>query len=237
MAERVCHYIGRDVEGKWFDLKYEKVPHFCFDCGRLVHSEGECQFEKGEAQQWGEWLHASPQRSQKPPSNPRPSVSIGSFSSRSMNSDYRHSGGITVRDIPPRRNLLNDLPHSNSSRTGEREERCGENDITSPDNSRRGSVKERLGAEAQGGNSRGGRTGTFVRKPRSQNLPSNQDGYQVPLGTSNKKRSSKMVWLPVPVRVVGEVSSESAGKKQRTTVFNRLEDSLADPARQGRRAQ
>jgi hypothetical protein len=172
-----------DVEGKWFDLKYEKVPHFCFDCGRLVHSEGECQFEKGEAQQWGEWLHASPPCSQKPPSNPCPSISIGSFSSRSMNSDHHHSGGITVRDIPPRRNLLNDFQHSNSSRTGEREERRGENNINSTDNSKRGSVKERLGVEAQGGNSRGGRTGTFVWKPRSQNLPSNQDGYQVPLVT------------------------------------------------------
>ena len=27
-----------DEEGKWFDLKYEKIPHFCFDCGSLVHS-------------------------------------------------------------------------------------------------------------------------------------------------------------------------------------------------------
>jgi hypothetical protein len=27
-------------EQTWFDLKYEKVPHFCFDCGCLVHGAG-----------------------------------------------------------------------------------------------------------------------------------------------------------------------------------------------------
>jgi hypothetical protein len=26
-----------EEEGWWFDLKYEKVPHFFFDCGCLVH--------------------------------------------------------------------------------------------------------------------------------------------------------------------------------------------------------
>ncbi|XP_020200178.1 uncharacterized protein [Aegilops tauschii subsp. strangulata] len=31
-----------DKEKTWFDFHYEKVPHFCFDCGRLVHVEGEC---------------------------------------------------------------------------------------------------------------------------------------------------------------------------------------------------
>jgi hypothetical protein len=63
--------------------------------------------------------------------------------------------------------------------------------------------------------------------------------------------------MPVQVQVVGEGSSESAGKRQRTSsvfdrmeiaedypegqrmnsVFNRIEDPSADPARQGRRAQ
>ena len=27
-----------ELEGMWFDLKYEKIPHFCFMCGVLVHS-------------------------------------------------------------------------------------------------------------------------------------------------------------------------------------------------------
>jgi hypothetical protein len=46
-----------NVEGTWFDLKYEKIPHFCFDCGCLVHAEDVCPAERDEEkQQWGEWL-------------------------------------------------------------------------------------------------------------------------------------------------------------------------------------
>ncbi|TVU24351.1 hypothetical protein EJB05_26783, partial [Eragrostis curvula] len=29
-----------------FKLKYEKVPHFCFRCGRMGHAGGECQFRR-----------------------------------------------------------------------------------------------------------------------------------------------------------------------------------------------
>jgi hypothetical protein len=51
------------VEGTWFDIKYERIPHFCFDCGCLVHPDEVCQAEKEELkQQWGEWLRASPRR-------------------------------------------------------------------------------------------------------------------------------------------------------------------------------
>ncbi|TVU34177.1 hypothetical protein EJB05_16007, partial [Eragrostis curvula] len=45
-----------------FDLKYEKVPHFCFKCGRMGHAEKECQF-KGHAFEgfrYGEELRGSP---------------------------------------------------------------------------------------------------------------------------------------------------------------------------------
>ncbi|KAE8811248.1 retrotransposon protein [Hordeum vulgare] len=31
-------------EGRtWYDFSYEKVPHFCFECGRLVHVKGVCE--------------------------------------------------------------------------------------------------------------------------------------------------------------------------------------------------
>jgi hypothetical protein len=30
-------------DGRWFDIKYEKVPHFCFECGCLVHPADGCQ--------------------------------------------------------------------------------------------------------------------------------------------------------------------------------------------------
>jgi hypothetical protein len=60
----------------------------------------------------------------------------------------------------------------------------------------------------------------------------------VPLGAVSKKRNTRQVWLPVPVRVVGEGSTESAEKRRRTaSVFDRLDDPAADPARQGRREQ
>jgi hypothetical protein len=98
--------------------------------------------------------------------------------------------------------------------------------------------------------------GTYVRRTRKTDIPSNAGVNQVPLGINkNKKRSSKMVWMPVTVQVVGEETSGSTGKRQwvnsvfdrlqgqeeegqRTnSVFDRLEDPAADPAAQGRREQ
>lgn len=29
-----------DMDRTWFDFSYEKVPHFCCECGRLVHPDG-----------------------------------------------------------------------------------------------------------------------------------------------------------------------------------------------------
>jgi hypothetical protein len=122
-----------DVQGNWFDLKYEKIPHFCFDCGRLVHPVEGCQAEKDDSKQWGEWLRASPGRSHKPPPRARPSMSSGSFNfSRSGESDPRGRGGVTIRDLPPRRNLAFEQSRSNLSRTGGRDQRREEEDVTSP---------------------------------------------------------------------------------------------------------
>ena len=45
-----------DLEQTWFDITYEKIPHFCFECGRLVHGEGGCVPPVDSDQQWGEWL-------------------------------------------------------------------------------------------------------------------------------------------------------------------------------------
>jgi hypothetical protein len=96
--------------------------------------------------------------------------------------------------------------------------------------------------------------GTFVRRPRKLQdgiIPANLEQ----LGT--RKRGPKQVWLPVPVRVIGEGCSESAGKRPRTasvfdrmeeqpsvepgrrstSVFDRIDEQSADPAQQGRREQ
>jgi hypothetical protein len=45
-------YDDEDEEGTLFDIKYEKIPHFCFDCGKLVHSEDGCQAVKEDVKQW-----------------------------------------------------------------------------------------------------------------------------------------------------------------------------------------
>ncbi|XP_020180862.1 uncharacterized protein [Aegilops tauschii subsp. strangulata] len=42
-----------DKEKTWFDFYYEKIPHFCFDCGRLVHVGGECEPPVDSTLQWG----------------------------------------------------------------------------------------------------------------------------------------------------------------------------------------
>jgi hypothetical protein len=118
-----------ETVGKWFDIKYEKVPHFCFDCGRLVHSDDRCPVEKeGESegvQQWGEWLRASPRKPQRATFPARPSVLSGSFSDRSTGAGSWNAGAPMVRDLPPRRNLLKDYASSSSSHTGGHERQRG----------------------------------------------------------------------------------------------------------------
>jgi hypothetical protein len=227
-----------DEDSNWFDLKYEKVPHFCFDCGRLVHSDEGCSAEKADVQQWGEWLRASPGRSHKPPPQARPSRSSGSYNySRSTDSGMRGREGVSIRDVPPRRNMGFDRSSSSFSHTGGRGAREEERDVTSPDKHQEvGSVSVRNGKEATMADQRK-RHGTYVRRQWSGLKLQETDNKLLPPGGVNKKRT-KQVWVQVPVTVIGEGSSESAGKRQRTTsVFDRLEDPATDPARQGRRGQ
>jgi hypothetical protein len=241
----------------WFDLKYEKVPHFCFDCGRLVHPEGICQAEKEEVQQWGEWLRASPRRNQRPPPVARPSVSSSSYTSISMGAENRYRGEATVRDVPPRRNMFNDYSFSSSSRTGDRAVRSDEGENTSPGRRQKAPVRDQaVSGEPLGSKQRKNPAGTYVKRTRKTADLTKAGGSQVALGVhQTRKRSSKTVWMPVPVQVVGEEAPGSAGKRQRVTsvfdrldgheeegqtsgsVFERLEDLSADPAAQGRRDQ
>nr|XP_051211969.1 uncharacterized protein LOC127329500 [Lolium perenne] len=133
-----------DVDGSWFDLKYEKIPHFCFDCGCLVHSEDGCQGQVGDVKQWGEWLRAEPCKHRKSPSQVRPTFSSSSFSSRSAGTDSWHKGGASVRDLPPKRNQPRDYSFSISSRTSGNELRRHEGDVTSPKKRHRGGKMREL---------------------------------------------------------------------------------------------
>jgi hypothetical protein len=130
-------------------------------------------------------------------------------------------------------------------------------DVTSPGRNQRTYAKEKQTAsEPLGPTLKRNQGGTYVKRARRTDVPSKANVNQDPLGaTKNKKRSSKMVWMPVPVQVVGEEASGSAGKRQRvnsvfdrlngqeeegqrtSSVFDRLEDPAADPAAQGRREQ
>jgi hypothetical protein len=227
-----------DKEGRWFDIQYEKIPHFCFECGRIVHPDGVCTEEAGEVKQWGEWLRAAPKKTKRPPPPVRPAVSSDSYGSRSTGSETRFFGGPVIRDIPPRRNYCYDYAYSGSSRTGRDELRDREGDVTSPDKRHRARAREEEAGKQQVEAPGRRRSGTYVRKQRQDGLQTGVNRAQGPPDTLNRKRSTKQVWQPVAVQVIGEGSSESSGKRQRTgSVFDRLEQPAADPEEQGRRAQ
>jgi hypothetical protein len=228
-----------DETGRWFDIKYEKIPHFCFDCGRLVHPENFCSAEKGGVKQWGEWLRASPKKNKKMPPPARPSVSSSNFSGKYSEPEARFRGGITIRDLPPRRNLAHDFSVLESSHTGGFELRGRREEVTGPLQNRGKNVGATERSTPRNLDAKGGSKGrgTFVRRARQNSLPSVHDRLEPPVNSGNRKRGSKQVWLPVPVRVVGEEET-SEGKRQRVgSVFDRIEEPSADPARQGRRDQ
>jgi hypothetical protein len=53
----------------WVSFKYEKLPHFCYICGRIVHGSNKCRSETGfrlnrdtPTRSWGAWLRAEDSR-------------------------------------------------------------------------------------------------------------------------------------------------------------------------------
>ncbi|KAK9998771.1 hypothetical protein SO802_018374 [Lithocarpus litseifolius] len=58
---------------RWVDFKYERLPIFCYCCGKADHDERDCiqwmqskETFKAEDKQFGAWLRASPDRLQRP---------------------------------------------------------------------------------------------------------------------------------------------------------------------------
>ena len=58
---------------RWVDFKYERLPIFCYWCGKVDHDERDCiqwiqskETLRSEDKQFGAWLRASPDRLQRP---------------------------------------------------------------------------------------------------------------------------------------------------------------------------
>jgi hypothetical protein len=143
-----------------------------------------------------------------------------------------------VRDLPPSRLLGREQIRSSASRTGGYTDGGENEEVSNPENHNRLQAKDQHDV-GQSSTGQRNKRGTYVKRQRAVPSPQKQGQNLGPLGPNNRKRT-KQVWLPVQVTPV-EGSSESAGKKQRTSsVFDRLEDPnaiSADPARQGRRGQ
>jgi hypothetical protein len=94
--------------------------------------EDGCKAEKEGSKQWGEWLRALPRKIKRGPPPARPLVSSGSYSGCSGDSGICFGGGMSIRDIPPRRNLAFDYSYLGSSHTGENERHKGKSEVMSP---------------------------------------------------------------------------------------------------------
>lgn len=123
-----------DQEGTWYDFCYEKIPHFCFECCRLVHSHGVCEPPVELANQWGPWLRASPGRSGsslKDSSSRGPTNSNIRGNSCMDDSDCGKKGKASVRDCLAKRNPNRDFTPLADSRTGGKV-RSGHQEVSSP---------------------------------------------------------------------------------------------------------
>lgn len=110
-----------DKIGTWFGFHYEKIPHFCFECGRLVHVDGRCDPPVDKSSQWGGWLRASPGRStgsKNETKGGKTNNSSSFVSSQSDGNNREQESFARVRDIPTKRNLNTEFDRPESSRTG-----------------------------------------------------------------------------------------------------------------------
>lgn len=63
---RVLRFRNRMGQLSMVEIKYERLPTFCYVCGILGHIERDCveatEDERSMEHQWGSWLRASPRR-------------------------------------------------------------------------------------------------------------------------------------------------------------------------------
>jgi hypothetical protein len=230
-----------------------------------VHPDGKCQDEKSDPQQWGEWLRASLGKKKKSVRSQKPSMSSGSFSSRSGDAAASSQVRARVRDLPPRRNLLRDYTVSGSSRTGGGDYGREVEEVTSPPKNHRVRAADRhaqkdtqADIQKDAALARYSCKGTYTRRPRNKTGDGEAGKQTASPSPKNRKRRTKWVWEPKNGQAGSMPSEESDGKRQHTSsVFDRLEENLgvgekassvfdrleannstsADPDSQGRRGQ
>nr|XP_020191607.1 uncharacterized protein LOC109777374 [Aegilops tauschii subsp. strangulata] len=123
-----------DQERTWFEFTYEKIPHFCFDCGRLVHANGICVPLVEYAAQWGSWLR-NDSRITAPSKEGVASAPVSSGNSMGNSRVGDASDGTDqqpkVRDLPTKRNLGTEFSRSAKNCTGDKQGNCRE-EVRSP---------------------------------------------------------------------------------------------------------
>ena len=84
---RCCKLWSEGEHVGWALLKFERLPNFCYWCGRLTHSERDCEVWlkgkgslKKDEQQYGEWLRANPLRQSRKTIVVEPGTSRGAKS-------------------------------------------------------------------------------------------------------------------------------------------------------------
>lgn len=67
LLHRIQNIHSKDGNIVMIEVKYERLPNFCYVCGKLGHIKRECQSisedVSDEEKQWGSCLKASPRRS------------------------------------------------------------------------------------------------------------------------------------------------------------------------------
>ena len=87
-------------ESQWVEFKYERLPVFCYLCGKLDHDENECLEWlrsvgpiRAKEKQYGPWLRATHDRLQKPHmvlgQQSRECASFGQLGERSPDHDWQ----------------------------------------------------------------------------------------------------------------------------------------------------
>ncbi|KAE8792849.1 hypothetical protein D1007_32632 [Hordeum vulgare] len=108
-----------DKSGMWYGFSYEKVPHFCFECGRLVHVDGVCVPPVDSTRQWGSWLRTSSGkmgRSREESQGATSRSNNGMGRSKTEDSDRGKQVHLRANDPVAKRNLQSDFSRSASSR-------------------------------------------------------------------------------------------------------------------------